>query len=64
MEILTLPEAGQFLRIGRSSLYRLIRAGLPTVKIGGRRLVIRERLCAWIERQEQDRRRPLVRRRR
>ncbi len=48
----TIPEAIEILRIGRSHFYDLISAGeLRTFKIGSRRLVTRDDLLAFIDRQ-------------
>lgn len=52
--LLTLPEAAQALRISRSSLYRLMgRQELGSVRVGGRRLISRRVLEAFIARLEE-----------
>ena len=52
--LLTLPEAAQRLRISRSSLYRLMdRQELPSVRVGGRRLISVRMLDAFIARLEE-----------
>jgi excisionase family DNA binding protein len=50
MELLTVDEAAERLRIGRSTLYDLIRSRrLRTVKIGARRLVPAAALAETVE---------------
>jgi excisionase family DNA binding protein len=50
MELLTIDEAARELRIGRSTLYDLIRSRrLRTVKIGARRLVPAAALAETVE---------------
>lgn len=52
--ILTVPEAAQTLRIGRSSVYELIATGqLRSLKIGSRRLIAREDLEAFVNTQRE-----------
>lgn len=54
VSLLTLPEAAQRLRISRSSLYRLMdRQELPSVRVGGRRLISSRMLDAFIARLEE-----------
>jgi excisionase family DNA binding protein len=50
--VLTVEEAGELLRIGRTLAYELRRAGqIPTVRLGGRLLrVPRDELLARLER--------------
>ena len=44
-----LKEAAEALRIGRTTLYQLIGSGrLPTVSIGGRRLITDDALRAFV----------------
>ena len=45
---LTFQEAQQFLRISHQTLYNLIRQGLPSHKIGKKRVFLREELLQWI----------------
>lgn len=48
--ILTVVEAAETLRIGRSSVYELIASGeLRSLKIGARRLIARDDLDAFID---------------
>ena len=47
---MTLKEASKFLRIGVMTLNRLIRnEGLPSYKIGGRRLLEKVELIKWVK---------------
>ncbi len=51
--VLTLIEAAEYLGISRRHLTRLINDhGLPTVRIGGKRVVIREQLEQWAYEQQ------------
>jgi excisionase family DNA binding protein len=46
-----IPEACAEIGIGRSKLYQLIQAGeIEAIRLGKRRLVVRESLIAFIER--------------
>jgi excisionase family DNA binding protein len=55
LELLTVEEAAQRLRIGRWKLYDLIRSHeLRTVKIGRRRLVTAAALSECVERLAED----------
>lgn len=50
MRLLTLEEVQRRLAVGRTTVYRLIRAGdLPTVKIRGSRRVREQDLEAFVE---------------
>lgn len=58
-DILTVPEAADFLRMTPKALYSLIGQGdVPYVRIGGRRLRLRRSsLVAWLASQERAPRR-------
>lgn len=45
---LTFQEAQQFLRVSHQTLYNLIKQGLPSHKIGRKRVFLREELVQWI----------------
>lgn len=45
---LTFQETQQFLRISHQTLYNLIKQGLPSHKIGRKRVFLREELVQWI----------------
>ena len=45
---LTFAEAQQFLGVSHQTLYKLINKGLPSHKIGRRRVFFREDLVQWI----------------
>ena len=46
---LTFQEAQQFLRVSHQTLYSLMRQGLPSHKIGKKRVFLREELIVWIK---------------
>ena len=49
---LTAPEVGQVLGISRASAYELVRSkGFPSIRIGTRILVPKDKLIAWINEQ-------------
>ncbi len=45
---LTFQEAQQFLRISHQTVYNLMKQGLPSHKIGRKRVFLREELVQWI----------------
>ncbi len=50
VEFMTLKEASKFLRIGVLTLHRLImNEGMPSYKIGGRRLLEKGELIKWVK---------------
>ncbi len=54
-EIMTIPEVAEYLRLGESTVYRLVRDGeLPAFRVGGKWRFHRKRLEHWIE-QETER---------
>ena len=49
---LTAPEVGEVLGISRAAAYELVRSkGFPSMRIGTRILVPKDRLIAWINEQ-------------
>jgi excisionase family DNA binding protein len=49
-EVMTLDEVAKYLRMGQSTIYKLVNNGdLPAFKIGGSWRVQRELLQKWIE---------------
>jgi excisionase family DNA binding protein len=53
--VLTVEEAGDFLRISRGSAYQAVRAGeIPSVRIGRRVLVPRHALLALLDPQNDE----------
>ncbi len=44
----TFQEAQQFLRVSHQTLYNLMKQGLPSHKIGRKRVFLREELVQWI----------------
>ncbi len=45
----TFQEAQEFLRISHNTLYRLMEQGLPSHKIGRKRVFLKEDLIRWIK---------------
>jgi excisionase family DNA binding protein len=45
---LTFQEAQEFLGVSHQTLYKLIREGLPSHKIGKKRVFLKEELLQWI----------------
>ena len=49
---LTAPEVGEVLGISRASAYELVRSkGFPSIRIGTRIIVPKDKLIAWINQQ-------------
>ena len=46
---LTFQEAQEFLGVSHQTLYKLIREGLPSHKIGKKRVFLKEELLQWIK---------------
>ena len=46
---LTFQEAQQFLEVSHQTLYKLMGEGLPSHKIGRKRVFLREELVQWIK---------------
>ena len=50
IQLLTIPETAQRLRVGRCKVYRLIRTeGLPTVLVGSSMRIAEPSLQKWIQ---------------
>ena len=50
--MLTVPEVGEALGISRASAYELVRSkGFPSMRIGTRIIVPKDKLIAWINEQ-------------
>jgi excisionase family DNA binding protein len=47
--LFTFSEAQEFLRVSHETLYKLMKEGLPSHKIGGRRMFLKEDLVDWIK---------------
>ena len=47
--LLTFAEAQEFLRVSHQTLYKLIKEGLPSHKIGNKRMFFKEDLLTWIK---------------
>lgn len=45
----TFQEAQEFLNISHQTLYKLMQEGLPSHKIGRKRVFLKEDLVRWIE---------------
>lgn len=48
-EIFTFAEAQEFLRVSHQTLYKLINEGLPSHKVGSKRVFLKEDLMRWIK---------------
>lgn len=49
-DVLTIEQVGDFMHIGRSTVWKMIKQeGLPSFKVGRRRLVQVRSLNEWIE---------------
>ena len=46
--LLTFAEAQEFLRVSHQTLYKLMKEGLPSHKIGSKRMFLKEDLMNWI----------------
>ena len=46
--LLTFAEAQEFLRVSHQTLYKLMEQGLPSHKIGSKRMFLKEDLLKWI----------------
>ena len=46
---LTFQEAQDFLGVSHQTLYKLMRGGLPSHKIGKKRVFLKEELLQWIK---------------
>ena len=56
--VYTVEEAAKFLRLGRTSVYELIRGGeLESIKVGSLRRITAAQLERFLERKEQEARR-------
>ena len=51
VRLLTFLEAQGVLRVSHQTLYKLIRQGLPSHKIGGRRMFIEHEVLDWVRSQ-------------
>ena len=48
-EVLTFQEAQEFLRVSHQTVYKLMAEGLPSHKVGKRRMFLREELLEWVK---------------
>jgi excisionase family DNA binding protein len=48
-EVFTFSEAQEFLRVSHQTIYKLIKEGLPSHKIGGKRVFLKEDLIKWVK---------------
>ncbi len=48
--LFTFSESQEFLRVSHQTLYKLMKEGLSSHKIGGRRMFLKEDLVEWIKR--------------
>lgn len=47
--LFTFAEAQEFLRVSHQTIYKLIKQGLPSHKIGTKRMFLKTDLIKWIE---------------
>lgn len=47
--VLTFGEAQEFLRVSHQTLYNLMGQGLPSHKIGKKRMFLRDELLQWVK---------------
>ncbi len=47
--LLTFSEAQEFLRISHQTLYKLMNEGLPSHKIGSKRMFFKNDLLKWVK---------------
>ena len=48
-EVFTFAEAQEFLRVSHQTIYKLIKEGLPSHKIGNKRVFLKEDLIQWVK---------------
>ena len=48
-EVLTFTEAHDYLRVSHQTIYKLIEQGLPSHKLGKKRVFFKEDLVKWIK---------------
>lgn len=47
--ILTFEEAQEFLRVSHQTVYNLMRQGLPSHKVGKKRMFLKDELLQWVK---------------
>jgi excisionase family DNA binding protein len=47
--LFTFAEAQEFLRVSHQTIYKLMKEGLPSHKIGTKRMFLKEDLIKWIQ---------------
>ena len=47
--LFTFAEAQEFLRVSHQTLYKLMKEGLPSHKIGNKRMFLKDDLMKWIK---------------
>jgi excisionase family DNA binding protein len=47
--LFTFAEAQEFLRVSHQTLYKLMKEGLPSHKIGNKRMFLKDDLIKWIK---------------
>jgi len=47
--LFTFAEAQEFLRVSHQTIYNLMKEGLPSHKIGNKRMFLKEDLMKWIQ---------------
>lgn len=54
-KFLSIEEVIEFLGMSRQKVYSLLDQGLPSYKLGGRRIVDREELIEWVKSHKNNR---------
>ena len=52
--VYTVENVAAILHVSRSAVFKLIKEGLPMIKLGKRRVISRQRLDDWLERKHQE----------
>lgn len=47
--LFTFAEAQEFLRVSHQTIYKLVEEGLPSHKIGNKRMFLKDDLLKWIK---------------
>lgn len=62
-QFLSIEEVIKLLGMSRQTVYKLLDEGMPSYKLGGRRIVDRTELIAWVKSHRNNRAKKVVRKR-